>query len=122
MFVYKDKKFTQEQLEAAAAKAGMTPEEYLSKHTDITLVVDNTEEAIKERRKFNFEQKLIEENPIELEEVVITPKTTYDKSAYETIEEERKLENEAAFNIIQSFVEKNREQAGLDPQVVENMT
>ena len=119
MFVFKDKKFTQEQVEQAAAKANLTVDEYLKANPEITIVIDNTEEAIKDRRDFNFEQKLIEENPIELEEVVITPDTTYDKSAYEAIEEERKLENEAAFNIIQSFVDKNREQAGLDPQVVQ---
>jgi len=119
MFVFKDKKFTQEQVEQAAAKANLTVDEYLKANPGITIVIDNTEEAIKDRRDFNFEQKLIEENPIELEEVVITPDTTYDKSAYEAIEEERKLENEAAFNIIQSFVDQNREQAGLDPQVVE---
>jgi hypothetical protein len=119
MFVFKDKKFTQEQVEQAAAKANLTVDEYLKANPEITIVIDNTEEAIKDRRDFNFEQKLIEENPIELEEVVITPDTTYDKSAYEAIEEERRLENEAAFNIIQSFVDQNREQAGLDPQVVE---
>ena len=119
MFVFKDKKFTQEQVEQAAAKANLTVDEYLKANPGITIVIDNTEEAIKDRRDFNFEQKLIEENPIELEEVVITPDTAYDKSAYEAIEEERKLENEAAFNIIQSFVDKNREQAGLDPQVVQ---
>ena len=119
MFVFKDKKFTQEQVEQAAAKANLTVDEYLKANPGITIVIDNTEEAIKDRRDFNFEQKLIEENPIELEEVVITPDTTYDKSAYEAIEEERKLENETAFNIIQSFVDQNREQPGLDPQVVE---
>ena len=117
MFVYKDKKFTQEQVEQAAAKANLTVDEYLKANPDITIVIDNSEEAIKDRRNFNFEQKLIEENPIELEEIVITPEKAYDKSAYEEIEENRKIENQEAFNIIQSIVNANREAQGLDPQI-----
>mgnify|MGYP003650144865 FL=1 len=41
MFVYKDKKFTQEQVEQAAKNANLTVDEYLKANTDITIVVDD---------------------------------------------------------------------------------
>ena len=46
MFVYKDKKFTQEQVEQAAKNANMTVDEYLKANPDITLVVEDVEEDL----------------------------------------------------------------------------